>query len=301
MEREFPRFNDPEQIFTETSVRQLVQDAKIRRPVDIAKLRAGLVDAAKNFAAERARDGNAVHREIAKLHAAAQHRRFKVVAAALAGLSSPAREILRQRDQSLKESTSTPHHPAERKAVDAQDTEQPIRLAQRAGAAREGSPEVITRRRRQERQASGPILPPLPQPTDLVDPDKRERACVAVIDRCEIGGRKVLGRKRPSGRRSWTWKPVLWAPELNPHPEIRSAERTFIMWLQIAWRDATGINVPVTAHPDNPGPFARLAQKALVLLGAPHADAVQLINDLEHARNDLVTSQDLKDPPDSSG
>ena len=164
-----------------------------------------------------------------------------------------------------------------------------------------GFPEVITRRRRQERQASGPILPPLPQPTDLLDPDNRERACVAVIDRSEIGGRKVLGRKRPSGRRSWTWKPVLWAPELNPHPEIRGAERTFIMWLQIAWRDATGMNVPVTAHPDNPGPFARLAQKALALLGAPHADAVQLINDLERTRNDLVTSQDLKDPPDSSG
>jgi hypothetical protein len=241
--------NDPDQIFTEAYVCQLVKDAKAGVPVNVAKLRAGLIDAAKRFAVERAADANTVHREIARLHAAAQHRRFAAAAAALTGLSSPARDHLRQRD---------------------------------------------------------PRLPPLPQPADLLDPAKREKARAAVIGRCEIGGRRMPGRKRPSGRQSSTWKPELWAPKLNPHPEIRAAERAFIMWLQVAWIEATGKKVPVTAHRNNPGPFARLAQIVLSRLGVPHADVAQLINDLKrHADEvqmitDPVTSQDMKDPRDNS-
>jgi hypothetical protein len=289
---------DPEQVFTETVVRQLVQDAGVKLPVDTAKLRSGLIDAAKNFAAARSSDGNAVHREIAKLHAAAQNRRFNPAATALAELSPLARDILRQRDHSSTEHTTA----VERTAIDVQDTVRPIGLAQHAEAAQEAQvPEVITRHRRVERESSRSRLLPLPQPEDLLDPAKREQACEAIIDRCEIGGRKVPGRDRPSGRRSWTWEPVLWVPEMNRHPEIRSAERTFIMWLQVAWAEATGTTVPVTAHHYYAGPFAKLAKKALSLMGAPYADAVQLINDLEQCRSDPVTSQDLKGPTSSGG
>jgi hypothetical protein len=209
-----------------------------------------------------------------------------------------ARDILRQRDHSSTERTTA----VEPAAIDMQDAVRPIGLAQHAEVTQEAQvPEVITRRRCVERESSQSRLPPLPQPEDLFDPAKREKACEAIIDRCEIGGRKVPGRDRPSGRRSWTWEPVLRAPEMNRHPEIRSAERTFIMWLQVAWVEATGTAVPVTANHYYAGPFAKLAKKALALMGAPYADAVQLINDLEHCRSDPVTSQDLKGPTSSGG
>jgi hypothetical protein len=297
-----PHSDDPQQIFTEAGVRQLLQDAKVRRPLDIAKLRAGLIDAATNFAAARSNGGNAVHREIATLHAAAQNRRFNAAATALAGLSSMARDILRQRGHSSKERRAAPRDAAEPAATNLRVAAQPIGLAQGPEATQEAQvPEVITRRRRKERESERFGLPPLPRPVDLLDPAKREKAREAIIDRCEIGGCRVPGRKRPSGRRSWTWEPILCAPMLNPRPDIRSAERTFIMWLEVAWVEATGSNVPVTAHHVNPGPFARLAQMALALLGAPHADAVQAINDLERSRNGPVTPQNLKDAADSGG
>lgn len=235
-----PTAFDPDEIFTDSVVRELVGEAASKLPLDIGKLRAGLIDAAKNFASERSNDGNEIHRQIATLCSAAQNRRFNAAAKALTELSSAAREYLNTRYSDK--------------------------------------------------------LPSLPQPAALRDPAEREKACIAVIDRCEIGGRWVDGRKRPFGRRSRTWEPVLWAPKMNPHPEIRSAERTFVMWLQVAWAEAAETRVPVTAHRENPGPFARFAQAALQRMDVRHADAVELINDLKRQANDV----ELIDVPFSS-
>jgi len=52
------------------------------------------------------------------------------------------------------------------------------------------------------------------------------------------------------------------------------------MWLQTAWLEATGKSPSLAANPARPGPFARMAKEAFVLVGASHADAVGLINDL---------------------
>jgi hypothetical protein len=84
-------------------------------------------------------------------------------------------------------------------------------------------------------------------------------------------------------------------PEMQEHPQIRRPERVFVMWLQLAWFDATGKMPPLTAHRAKPGPFARLAQAALARLGVPHANAVELINDLDRIRKEPVTSQSMND------
>lgn len=157
-------------------------------------------------------------------------------------------------------------------------------------------------------QREHPRLVRLPAPCDLLDPANREKACEAIIARCEIGGRWVPGRKRPTGRRSKTWKPLLCAPEVKEHPEKLAPERDFVMWAQVAFAEGTGQSVPVTARRDNLGPFARLAQEALRLIGSGHANAVELINSLDRTRREAeseveiiiepVTSQHMKDPSD---
>ena len=83
---------------------------------------------------------------------------------------------------------------------------------------------------------------------------------------------------RPSGKRSRTWHTELHAPKKSPHFLKRQAERTFVMWLGIAWTEATGHRPAATANSDNPGPFAGMVQECLNLVGAPRANAVELIN-----------------------
>jgi len=58
------------------------------------------------------------------------------------------------------------------------------------------------------------------------------------------------------------------------------------MWLQVAWLEATGEPPPLSANSTRPGPFARLAQTALELLGTPEADAVELIRGLARCRSE---------------
>src|SRR5262249_1232409 len=118
----------------------------------------------------------------------------------------------------------------------------------------------------------------LPSPEMLHDRARREEACATVIKLCQYGGGWIESRKRPSGKRSWTWRPYLRAPEPRRHFPKREAERTLVMWLRTAWLDATGEEPPRTADPRRPGPVARMVKKCLSLVGASHADAVGLLN-----------------------
>jgi hypothetical protein len=105
---------------------------------------------------------------------------------------------------------------------------------------------------------------------------------------CCMGGRVVLGRRRSLGRRSRSWQPLLEAPERRRNFPKRQAEQHLVMLLQIDWLLATGTNPPVTADHRNPGPFARMVRECLRLVGASHADAVGLINELDRQRRGLT-------------
>jgi hypothetical protein len=113
----------------------------------------------------------------------------------------------------------------------------------------------------------------------------QQKACDTVLRLCQHGGKYGKGRLRSSGKRSRApWHPLLVGPEPRSHFPRRDAERNFIMWLQLAWLEATDEQPSLAADPDRPGPFTRMVAKCLQLVGAGHADAVGLINELNRRR-----------------
>lgn len=129
----------------------------------------------------------------------------------------------------------------------------------------------------------------LPTPDTLRDGARRESACADVARLCRIGGRVVESRRRATGKRSRkVWRAVLYAPKKQRNFDRRAAERDFVMWLRVTWVEAVGQTPSQTArHADasrRPGPFARMVQECLRLVGAPDADAVGLINELHRRR-----------------
>jgi hypothetical protein len=120
----------------------------------------------------------------------------------------------------------------------------------------------------------------LPPANELLDTAERDEACDMIERLCRVGGIFAEGRKRPSGKRSRTWQPILLAPVPNEHPPKREAERRFVMHLQSAWLEAVGKPPTATVNPSRSDrPFANLVRECLKLVGA-YADAVGLINEL---------------------
>jgi len=128
----------------------------------------------------------------------------------------------------------------------------------------------------------------LPTSDDLRDRPQQQNASEAVLRLCQFGGRYVEGRRRPSGKRSRTWRPYLVAPEPRRHVPKRDAELNFIMWLQFAWLEASGAKPNLAANRalnrEIRGAFARMTAECLRLIGASHSDAVGLINELNERR-----------------
>ena len=121
----------------------------------------------------------------------------------------------------------------------------------------------------------------MPSSNDLRDPARREHSCDVLRGFCSLGGAYVAGRMRRTGRQSTTWKPLLHAPAPIKHPPKREAERQFVMHLQLAWLEATEKSPTATVNPSQSDrPFANLVRECLRLVGAGHADAVGLINEL---------------------
>jgi hypothetical protein len=121
----------------------------------------------------------------------------------------------------------------------------------------------------------------------LRDPALREEACAVVAQLCQYGGRWVKGPPSKGSRPKW--RPHLYAPDKDRNPPKRDAERHFVLMLQLAWLDATGVRPTVTArHRDESrdlGPFARFARECLRLFGATDADVVELMHELDRHRD----------------
>jgi len=116
-----------------------------------------------------------------------------------------------------------------------------------------------------------------PAAKDFHNTRRQAAACARVTSLCRVGGHHQ-GRQRPTGKRSRTWQPLLYAPKPRRNFSKRDAERYFVILLKAAWLDATG-NLPSrTADYRKPGPFARFVRECLQLVGGEYADAVSLIN-----------------------
>lgn len=137
--------------------------------------------------------------------------------------------------------------------------------------------------------------PDLPEAEAFFDIDRREAACEAIAALCRVGlvtpkpaDANVEDRHQFSGRRSRRRQTVLYAAPRRHFPK-RAAERDLVMWLRIAYLEATGKEPRLTARHANEarvlGPFASIVGECLRLLGAetgPYKDGVvdpvELIN-----------------------
>ena len=94
-----------------------------------------------------------------------------------------------------------------------------------------------------------------------------------------------MGRKRPNGKRSWSFKPLLNAPvgieRMRPRGE---AQREFVQCLALTYLEATGKPmVPYTAREAN-GPFCNFVSQCFELVGAPTGNVPRLINEFGKMR-----------------
>lgn len=142
------------------------------------------------------------------------------------------------------------------------------------------------------KRAERPSVPwKIPAAGALRNEATRDNTCAAIVSLLRIGGRWEQGRRRPGGKRSMSFVPTLYAPKLQTRPEKRKTERAFVMWLQVAYTEATGQLPSLTANPERPGPLARMAKACLKLVGMPAVDAVELINGLHHRRRQIRKRQ----------
>jgi hypothetical protein len=239
--------------FDDACIEDLARIGKLPAQANRQHFADGIREAGRIYATEiREPNDNEVRAEIESLHRAAKRQGFEEVATLLEKLSWRARSLLKYDEWTrVKLSTDDLDSPRNRRRISAQ-----------------------------RRNVT------LPSPEALRDEHRRDDACATVVKLCQYGGGWAEGRKRPSGKRSWTWRPYFRAPEPQRHFPKREAELSFVMWLRIAWLEATGKEAPLTADPRRPGPFARMVQKCLGLVGAGHADAVGLINSLNESRRE---------------
>jgi hypothetical protein len=238
--------------FNDACIENLARIGKLPSHANRQRFADGLREAARNYATEiRQPNDNEVRAEIEKLYRAAERKHYSEVAARVQKLSSGARSLLKYGEWTR------------------------ILLAPKPGALR-------GRRPTSSRWTNIEV----PSPEALLD-ERRDQACATVVKLCQYGGRWVEGRKRPSGKRSLTWRPYFRAPERQRQFPKREEEQDFIIRLRLAWLEATGEEATLTSDPRRPGPFARMVKQCLSLVGAGHADADGLLNKLNQIRREM--------------
>ena len=114
----------------------------------------------------------------------------------------------------------------------------------------------------------------IPEPEALRDRANQDEACETIVQLLRVGweyGKPLLYTPEPP-----EWEP----PRRKPR---RKAEMDFVMWLEVAYLEATGMPPTHMANPDRPGPFARMVQACLRKI-APGANAVERLNELHQGR-----------------
>jgi hypothetical protein len=260
--------DDMPAIFDDACVAELAKIAQLPSNANLAVFAAGIREAARIFVRDaRVPTNNELHDEIAKLHSAAERRRYEQVVTRLEGLSQRAKNMLIERADRIS-----------RKNVDVAPYPRVTAIGRHG--------EVLSRK------PTAPLMVALPSPDRLHDRALRDRACEEIARLCAIGGKYIEGRERPGGKKSHpVWHPMPYAPEKQRNFPRRNAERHFVMMLSTAWVETVGALPARTArHGDasrGVGPFARLVRKCLDLVGAGDADAVELINEVDRRRDEM--------------
>jgi hypothetical protein len=171
-------------IFDDACIEDLASIGKLPPHANRQRFAVGVREAARIYTTEiREPNDNEVRAEIESLYRAAERQRFEQLATLLEKLSQRARSLLKYDEWT-------------RVHLSADNLDSP-RSRRR----------ISTRRRSVT----------LPSPEALRDEHRRDKACARVVKLCQYGGRWIEGRKRPSGKRSWTWRPYFRAPEPQRH------------------------------------------------------------------------------------
>jgi hypothetical protein len=236
-------------IFTDPCIEQLARKGKFPSEGNKRVLGEGMRDAARTYATKsRAPNDNGMRVEIESLCRAAERRDYDQVAILIESLSLTARNLLLTYGYWQHDETTTTPAP----------------------------PKLNAPHRRRPISAQWTKLP-LPRPEALRDEESRDKACETVVKLCQCGG-----ARGPRG-----WRRYLRAPKPQRHFPKRDAEREYVTLLTFAWTEATGEMPAPTADPGCPGPYARMVQECLDLVGAGHADAVELLNSLHEFRRKM--------------
>jgi hypothetical protein len=134
----------------------------------------------------------------------------------------------------------------------------------------------------------GRNIPTIPE---IASPATRASAVLRLRLILSYGGVETEGRKRPTGKRSWSFKPLLRVPEGIKHKSKRKegrprgeVEREFVRNLGITYLNAMGKRPPYKVDFQGRGPFSEFVHRCFELAGAPHGYVTRLINELGQAR-----------------
>ncbi len=118
----------------------------------------------------------------------------------------------------------------------------------------------------------------VPTRDELLHPDHGRDSLALLYGLCHLGAEWVPGRKRPGGKQS---RPTLRGQVIGPRVRRRRppnyAEFLLCTRLGIIYYEATTKPPPRRADARNPGPFVRLVDGVLKLLGAPGVNAAELV------------------------
>lgn len=164
------------------------------------------------------------------------------------------------------------------------ETWQPISLAEAPAVSAIGrNGEILSRKLKHDIFARS-----LPTADDLRDPALREQACQTIVSLCSLGvGAHVFEPYAPM---------VVYERDdagqiIRKRRPKRKAELEFVGDLRLAWLMTTGKNPSRTARWSCPGPFVKLVERCLELVGAydenhSNSAAARLINEWERRRKD---------------
>ncbi len=103
------------------------------------------------------------------------------------------------------------------------------------------------------------------------------------------------GRKRPTGKRSRSFKPpLLRLPVRTKSKEGRprgNAEREFVRNLGLTYLDATGQRAPYKVDFQAQGPFSQFVHRCFALVCVPSGHVTSLINEIGQARRKAAGGQ----------
>ena len=122
----------------------------------------------------------------------------------------------------------------------------------------------------------------VPTGEEFMSPQRRQSAIEGLRRFLSMGGSIVEGRKRPTGKRSRSFRPLLRIPATTKRGRQRGqAERDFVGGLSVTYLEATGKLPPKTVNYDEEirGPFSKFVHRCFELLGAPSGSVTELINE----------------------